>query len=90
MRASVWWAKYKGEDFPPVKGALLWSARIELGLSQRAAAAARGLRPWRIGAVERGDIWVWGHTKEELEQQVAYLLRDGGHLLVSDNHEEEG
>jgi len=39
---------------------------------------------------EEGDIWVWGHTKEELEQQVAYLLRDGGHLLVSDNHEEEG
>ena len=58
MRASVWWAKYKGEDFPPVKAALLWSARLELGLSRQATADACGFRPWRIGAVERGDIWL--------------------------------
>lgn len=75
MRASVWWTKYKGEDFPPVRGSLLWGARLELGLSQRAAADACGFRPWRIGAMERGDIWFEREEYDRIGRIYRALLK---------------
>ncbi len=30
---------------------------------------------------EEGEVFVWGKTKEDLEQQIDCLIRDGGRLL---------